>query len=76
MLCHTHHETIKSSLRWMTSYGQTMGPVAGPEISQLAWLVWQQSPINMEAGEITSERRLSSRERERERGAAPLRRET
>lgn len=48
-----------------------MGPVAGPEISQLAWLVWQQSPINMEAGEITSERRLSSRERERAGGTAP-----
>lgn len=49
-----------------------MGLVAGPEISQLAWLVWQQSPINMEAGEITSERRLSSRDRERERGALHL----
>lgn len=50
------------SLRWMTSW-QNNGLLAGPEISQLAWLVWQRSSINMEAAEITSERRLSCGER-------------
>lgn len=50
------------SLRWMTCWPNN-GPMTGPEISQFAQLVWQRSPINMEAAEITSERRLSSKER-------------